>query len=195
MAGVGAARAAVGIVRCQAVAGMFGQLAAGIAAAGVRARNAAAQRRAGAVVQGDLGELNRVGARPRPQSGLVVRGIEIELVGREGAQRGRRLNERSNCDVVKPGAVARLLANEVRFPTRLRTKGTEKGENECSHLCAREGFQHEAHGVVADGAAAAAVCERCLKATLRVEAFLGDSFAGEHVLRETPVLVLGRRLQ
>ena len=73
--------------------------------------------------------------------------------------------------------------------------GPKNAEMKTSHLCARESLQHKAHGVVADGAAATAVCECRLKATLRVEAFLGNSFAGEHVLRETPVLVLRRRLQ
>ena len=61
MAGVGAARAAVGIVRCQAVAGVLWKLAAGIATAGIRARDAITDWSAVPTVQGYLGELNRVG--------------------------------------------------------------------------------------------------------------------------------------
>ena len=79
MAGVGAAVAAVGVVLGQAVASVLRELAARVVAVRVGAHDAFTERRAGRVVQGDLGQLDGVGAGPAAETGFVASRVKVEL--------------------------------------------------------------------------------------------------------------------
>jgi len=84
VARVGAARAAIGVARGQAVARVLGELAARVVAVRVGAGEAVDQVRAGRVEQADLGQLDRVGASPVTETGVVASRVKVELERAEG---------------------------------------------------------------------------------------------------------------